>query len=142
MKKLVTIFILAIVAAFTFASCELSDDNSPTYNFEFAVIDSVDVPENFVIGETKEITVYYNRPSTCHFDNGFYYEKNLNTRTFALQMAVLTNSTCEPLEEEVSESSFNFYVENNGTYIFKFYNGKDAQGQNTFLEYEIPVIQP
>lgn len=142
MKKFVTLFILAVITSFTFASCELNDDNSPTYNFEFAVIDSVDVPDHFVLGETKEITVYYKRPSTCHFENGFYYEKNLNTRTFALQMAVVNNTTCEPIEEEVvSEASFNFYVSNNGSYLFKFYNGEDANGQNTFLEYEIPVTQ-
>lgn len=140
MKKLVTILILVVVASFTF-SCEISDDNSPTYNFELVAIDSVDLPEAFVLGETKQITVHYKRPSTCHFYDGFYYEKNLNTRTVALQMAVLANSTCETLEEEVAEASFNFYVSNNGTYIFKFFNGKDEAGQNTFLEYEIPVVQ-
>ena len=141
MKKLVTILILTVFAAFTFNSCEINDDNSPNYNFEFTAIDSVDLPEAFVLGETKEIKVYYKRPSTCHFENGFYYEKDLNTRTIALQMAVLANSTCQPIEEEVAEASFNFFVSNNGSYIFKFYNGEDAEGQNTFLEYEIPVIE-
>ena len=59
MKKFVTLFILAVVGAFTFTSCDLNDDSTPTYNFEFAAIDSVHVPEQFILGETKEITVYY-----------------------------------------------------------------------------------
>lgn len=141
MKKFVTLFILAVVGAFTFTSCDLNDDSTPTYNFEFAAIDSVHVPEQFILGETKEITVYYKRPSTCHFYDGFYYEKDLNTRTVALQMAVMANETCEPLVEEVAEASFSFYVSNTGSYLFKFYKGKDATtGQNAFLEYEIPVV--
>jgi hypothetical protein len=39
-----------------------------------------------------------------------------------------------------SEVSFNFYVTNTGSYIFKFYKGEDANGQNIFEEVEIPVI--
>lgn len=141
MKKLVTILILAVVASFTFSSCELSDDSAPNYNFELVAIDSVDIPETFVLGETRQITVHYKRPTSCHFYDGFYYEKDLNVRTVALQMAVLANSSCDTLENEVAEASFNFYVSSNGSYLFKFFNGKDEQGNNLFLEYEIPVVQ-
>jgi len=142
MKKFVTLFILSAVFAFTFASCNVSDDYNSDFDFELVAVDSVSVPETFVLGETKQIKVYYKRPTTCHYYNGFYYEKNLNTRTVALQMAVLTNTaTCTPLEEDVQEASFNFYVSNPGSYYFKFYTGTDAEGQNTFIEYEIPVIE-
>lgn len=139
MKKFVTLLILTVVATFAFASCDVNDD-STNYTFEFAKIDSVSIPTSFVYGETKEIKVYYNRPTTCHYYDGFYYERDLNTRTVALQMVVLTDQTCEPLENEVLEASFNFYVSGEGPYLFKFFKGTDATGQNTFLEYEIPVV--
>ena len=140
MKKLVISFILVTAALFTFASCDVGEDTNSDYNFKLVAIDSVDVPDHFILGETKPLKLYYKRPSTCHFFNGFYYEKNLNTRTVAIQMAVFNASNCEPLEEELAEASLDFYVSNSGTYIFKFFTGVDAAGQNTFLEYEIPVL--
>lgn len=144
MKKFVTLFVLSVIFAFTFASCNVSDDYNSDFDFELIAVDSVDVPEAFVFGETKQIKVYYKRPSTCHYYNGFYYEKDLNTRIVALQMSVLVNSAsaCQPIENgETEEASFNFFVASSEPYLFKFYTGKDATGQNTFMEYEIPVIQ-
>ena len=37
------------------------------------------------------------------------------------------------------EQTLNFYVKNNGSYIFKFWQGKNDAGEDVFLEYEIPV---
>ncbi|MFC6097467.1 hypothetical protein ACFPVY_12500 [Flavobacterium qiangtangense] len=141
MKKFVTLFILFIAFLFTFSSCDVSDDTTSNYQFQLVAIDSVEVPQYFVLGETKQIKVYYKRPSTCHFYDGFYYEKNANIRTVAVQMAVFDEPNCEILEEEVATATFNFYVSNPDSYIFKFYQGEDATGQNIFAEYEIPVIQ-
>ncbi|MNE53902.1 hypothetical protein D3C80_1486540 [compost metagenome] len=74
-------------------------------------------------------------------NDGFYYEKDLNTRTFALQAKVLERNDCAPVTNEAPlESSFNFLVTSNGSYLFKFFNGEDAEGNKTFLEYEIPVV--
>lgn len=140
MKKLFSIFLLTVIGLFTFTSCEL-DDNSPNFHFELLPVDSVSVPESFVMGKTYKIKAYYKRPTTCHLNDGFYYEKDLNTRTFALQSKVLEQSNCAPVTGEAAlESSFNFLVTSNGSYLFKFFNGEDADGNRTFLEYEIPVV--
>jgi len=140
MKKLFSVLILTVVSLFTFSSCDLEDD-SPNFHFELIAVDSVAVPESFVMGKTYEIKAYYKRPTTCHFTEGFYYEKDLNTRTFALQSKVLDQGDCEPINDGVLlETKFNFSVINNGTYKFKFYNGEDEDGNNTFLEYDIPVV--
>jgi hypothetical protein len=40
----------------------------------------------------------------------------------------------------ISEVSFNFMVSNTGSYIFKFYKGKDSAGKDIFEEVEIPVV--
>jgi len=140
MKKLVTVLMLAVVAAFTFSSCSLEDD-SPNYHFEFMPVDSVAVPESFVMGQTYVIKAYYKRPTTCHFEEGFYYERDLNTRTFALQSRVLNQGDCMPIvDEPLLEAKFNFFVNSNGSYHFKFYTGENEAGENTFLEYDIPVV--
>ncbi|HEU4497421.1 MAG TPA: hypothetical protein VFR70_10250 [Flavobacterium sp.] len=139
MRKLISASILAVIAVFTLMSCDLGDSDAPAYDFELVAIDSVDMPETVALGTTREIKVYYRRPTACHFYDGFYYEKNLNVRTVALQMRVLAGQTCQPLQEEAATASFNFYVSNSGSYTFKFYKGKDSSGNNLFLEYQVPV---
>lgn len=140
MKKLFSVLLLTVIGLFAFSSCEL-DDNSPNFHFELLPVDSVSVPESFVMGKTYKIKAYYKRPSECYLSDGFYYEKDLNTRIFALQSKVLEQNNCAPIiDETLEESSFNFLVKSNGSYIFKFFNGEDAAGNRTYLEYEIPVV--
>lgn len=142
MKKLVSFLILTVITVFTFSSCDFSDD-SEKYRFEFVKIDSVSIPETFVVGQTYPIKVYYKLPTTCHNFEGFYYERNQNTRTVAVQTSVYERNDCEPTSEnqQNKESSFDFYVSNSESYIFKFFQGEDANGANVFLEYEVPVTE-
>ena len=49
------------------------------------------------------------------------------------------NATCETLENELVENTFNFKVTSNGSYIFKFWQGEDEAGEDQYLTIEIPV---
>ena len=82
MKKLV----LLLSLLFAFNSC--STDDGDNFRFELLPVESVEIPNEFTLGETYEITIRYYRPSTCHAFNSFYYEKNLNTRTIAVESIV------------------------------------------------------
>lgn len=134
MKKI----ILLLSVVFLFNSC--SPDDSISYRFELLPIESVDLPAEFELGETYTITYRYYRPTTCYNDDGIYYEKDLNVRIFAARNIVINPGNCQPLDMVLVEKTFNFYVTSNGSYIFKFWNGEDANGDNIYLEYEIPVI--
>ena len=135
MKKIIllTLFLL------TLTGCSI-DDNQPNYSYEVLAIDSYIVPESFTLGETYKIKLKYRKPSDCHSFQGIYYDKNLNVRTIGIQTTVFESTNCTPLTTEPIEVSFNFYVTNTGSYIFKFYKGEDANGENIFEEVEIPVI--
>lgn len=135
MKKIVllTLFLLTLVG------CS-NDYDQPNYSYEVLPIDSYTLPESFTLGETYEIKLKYKKPSNCHFFQGIYYDKNLNVRTIGIQTTVLESADCTPLTAEPTEVSFNFYVTNTGSYIFKFYKGEDANGENIFEEVEIPVV--
>lgn len=109
------------------------------YNFEFLAIESVELPDVLVLGQTHEIKVKYKRPTSCHLFNAFYYEKNLNIRTIAVNSIVTQRNDCVTLDNAIEEASINFYVTNNGSYIFKFWQGKDENGEDLFLEIEVPV---
>lgn len=137
MKKIIALFALLLVLS----SCEL-DDGGTSYNLKLMPIESVELPAEFELGQTYPITVHYTKPTTCHYFNNLYYEKNLNVRTVAVECAIQQRNDCQDLEGDaaIAEYTFDFHVTSNGSYIFKFYQGKDENGNNVFLEYEVAVV--
>lgn len=132
MKKLV----LFISILLFFNSCEPEGNN---YYVEVLPVESVDIPNEFELGETYQITMRYFRPTNCHSAYGIYYERELNTRTCAVQNLVEERGNCAPVQNVLVEETFNFHVTSTGNYIFKFWTGEDSEGNNTFLEFDIPV---
>jgi len=133
MKKL-----LVLCLALIFASCSV-DDDSTNYSFEVLPVESVDIPDEFTLGEVYPITVSYFKPSTCHAFREFYYLKENNERTVAPIDYVFEKNNCQDLNDELIEETFNFIVTSNGSYIFKFWQGEDANGEDQYLTIEVPV---
>ena len=136
MKKLLALSLALILCG----SCSIDNDNNSNYSFEILPVESVDMPDEFVLGETYPITVTYFKPSSCHAFKEFYYVKNLNERTVAPIVYVFENNNCETLENVLEEATFNFIVTSNGSYIFKFWQGEDTNGNDQYLTIEVPVI--
>ena len=134
-KKIISLLALF----FILNSCSSGDDTQ--YSFKLMPIESVDIPAEFTLGETYPITVHYTVPTSCYYFSSLYYDKDLNIRTIAIENAIAQRNNCQDLiaADGASTYTFNFYVTSNGSYIFKFYQGKDDQGNNIFLEYEVPV---
>ena len=139
MKKF---FILSCIVTLLLA-CSTDNDNV-TYNLEILPVESVDIPDEFLLGEVYPITVRYYRPSTCHAFRNFYYAKDNNVRTVAPINFVFEqdsgNNTCTDLEDDLVEASFNFIVTNQGSFIFKFWQGEDTNGEDQYLTIEVPVV--
>jgi len=134
MKKIISLFALL----FILNSC--STDNEESFSFQLLKIDSVDIPTEFILGQTYPITLHYTLPSSCHFFNTMYYDKNLNVRNIAIESAVVNRNDCIETPTQTRTYTFDFEVTSNGgSYIFKFYQGKNEAGENIFLEYEVPV---
>ena len=134
MKK----FLLLSFILVLFGSCSV-DDNDQDYSLEILPIESVDMPESFTMGEVYPITVTYLRPSNCHLFREFYYAKDNNTRTVAVIDYKFLKTDCEDLDNELVEATFNFQPTSNGSYIFKFWQGEDAEGEDQYLIIEVPV---
>jgi hypothetical protein len=134
MKKIITLTLLWA----SFLSCS-PDNEYPNYSYEVLPVASYEVPASFKLGETYTITLKYQRPTSCHGYQGLYYDKNLNVRTIGIQAVVDKDQICDKALPPLSEVSFQFYVTNTGSYIFKFYKGKDANGVSIFEEKEIKV---
>ena len=135
----------ALIFIFFFSlltSCSL-DDNTNEYDYylEILPIESVDVPTQFVHGETYEISMTYTKPSPCYQFNDFIYEIIGSERTVAIVNTVYYNgeSNCIGDEEEITVS-FNFSVLGHDTYVFKFFQGEDSQGIDQYYIVEVPVV--
>lgn len=132
MKKLV----LLVSILFLFNSCQLDDND---FHVEILPVNSVEMPAEFELGAVYQITMEYYRPTNCHSPYGIYYEKDLNIRTCAIKNLVEERGNCAPVENVLVQETFTFKVTNTGNYIFKFWTGEDTEGNDTFLEYDIPV---
>ena len=121
-------------------SCSLGNDDDPKYHFEVLPIESVEIPSEFTLGETYPITVSYFKPSSCYTFNDFYYSSELNERTIAVINTVYDDQVCTQALE-LAEATFNFMVNNNGSYIFKFWQGEDDNGNDLYYIVEVPVVE-
>lgn len=136
MKRIIWLF----AAVLMMASCSLDDDNTQRPTYETLAIDSVEMPEEFQLGEIYEIKLTYTKPSDCYFFYDYYFAIDGNQRTVAIVDTVYENDNCstEPVEEEIS---FNFEVRYTGTYVFRFWQGRDENGTDNYYIIEVPVVE-
>ncbi|WP_296316024.1 hypothetical protein [Winogradskyella sp. UBA3174] len=136
MKKYV---LLAILCIAMFTSCSLDDDSTANFSLEVLPIESVEMPEQFIHGETYEIFITYVAPSSCYEFNDFIYEIDGHERTVAIINTVYNNADCIE-ETELVTVSLDFTVTGTETYVFKFYQGEDDQGVDQYYLVEVPVV--
>ena len=136
MKRLVFLFAMVL----TLASCSLNDDDAPRYFTEALPIESVEIPEEFKLGEVYQITVNYTRPNNCYNFYDFYFNSEDNQRTIAVVDTYFEDNSC--LQETMAaEASFNFEVRCSGTYVFRFWQGQDDTGSDNYYIVEVPVVE-
>ena len=138
--KLKSILLLVTLLTLSFlTSCTLKDDRGINYITVFTPIESVEMDSEFNFGQTHIITMTYEIPNSCYEFNNFAYTVNDNQRTIAIINTVYDRS-CEEQTESV-EVSLNFTVTVNETHIFKFWKGKDEEGEDVYQIIEVPVIE-
>lgn len=134
MKKNVLLIVFLICAA----GCTLEDEGT-TYSSELVPVTTVEIPDTLVFRNHYTFKISYQRPTDCYFFDGFSYEQNANEFLFAVVNGVYENPHCEPVESDTTTVNLNFAVNRNDFYIFKFWQGKDANGEPIFLTKEVPV---
>ncbi len=136
MKK---IFLL-LATIFVFISCSPNEDEGTKFHLEILPIESATLPAEFKKDVAYELPFKYIRPSTCHIFDGFYYEKNLNVRTIAIQTTVIEQDNCTAATVNPLEAILKFKPTTESSYVFKLWKGKDDNGVDVFEEIEIPVV--
>ncbi len=123
-----------------FIGCSVGEDNNPKFHLELLPIDSAVLPLEFKKDSIYELPFNYIRPSTCHIYEGFYYERNLNIRTIAIQTSVIEQDNCTTATVNPITQILQFKPTTETSYIFKLWKGKDANGVDIYEEITIPVI--
>jgi hypothetical protein len=128
-------------ALFFLNSCSLEDDsNAMNFSINVMPIESVAMDQEFVLGETHEIKMSYFVPSDCYEFNDFIYDVEFNQRTIAVVNTVYFRNDCTEVNDLV-EVSLDITVNSTETYVFRFYQGKDDQGNDQYHIIEVPVVE-
>jgi len=142
MKKVTFIVMLLM----SFLSCSTDDGADPndggSFYFQYLPIESVSMPQEFMFSESYVIEYTYYRPSSCHTFNDLFFDADNNTRTIAVINTVsVDNGQCVDLQDELVTGRFTFIVSDTETYLFRYWQGEDSNGNDIYLELEIPVVQ-
>ena len=120
-------------------SCSLDNDNSAEFYIEVMPVQSVEIPEEFVQGETYEIFMTYIRPSTCKVFNNLVFDIQNHERTVTILNTVYPQEECS-FEAEEETISFELTVSGTETYLFKFFQGT-VEGVDHYHLVEVPVVE-
>lgn len=138
MKKVFILSTILFLSA-TAISCNDNDDYPEITEVSARKIDSVKIPmDTMTLGVTQEFKIYSTFTRGCEGIYSYDYNyTNDSVRTIA-NFAYKTNEACTD-GTYVDGSRINFKPVKTGTYTFKFFNGKDTAGANTFFEKKVVV---
>lgn len=138
MRKVLSILML-IAASVSFTACSLDDDGT---NFKYVNLKvvSAEVPESFELGQVYDIKVNYLKPNGCTFFEGWDIHKHELTEReiYPIGAELVNERSCDEIATEV-EVTFKFEVIYDQEYLFKFWTGQNADGEDEYIEVIVPV---
>jgi len=132
-------YFLILLTVFAFSACSLDNNDNTNYHFEYVPITAVDIPTEFVFGETYPITITYELPNSCYrfYSNDYIYDgttRIIGTIAIVDDDVICTQTTVQ------GEYTIDVQARQTETYTFKFWQGQDAQGVDQYLIIDVPVI--
>jgi len=140
MKNFKYLLIMIVAITVTLSSCSNDDDGYHDFHLEYKGVISTDLPDEFIYGRTYLINVTIELPNSCYYfynQYDYFYE---GTSRLIYPIAHIDDGV--PCTPNITETTFSIPVQalQSEPYIFKFYEGVDADGQDMFLIIEVPVI--
>ena len=130
MKKLALIILTLIIT-----SCSV---DTPDYQYKLLEIKDFTVSQSFNYGEVATIKVTYELPSSCYEFHSLYYQYKETTRIVAIRSLEILGENCPQVVIE-KELEIPITVSQKEDYLFKFWKGKDNNGEDIFEEKVVPV---
>jgi|SRR5690606_35194905 len=133
LKWLVGLFLIGILAV----SC-LDDEPVVNVSYQYRPIDSIQIDSVYSVFQVTEIKTFYSTSNTCQEFFNYDYTALGNERTVAIIAAEVEEPNCTDITE-IESFTLKFRPERPGTYSFRFWNGKDENGQDKFIIREIEI---
>ena len=133
MKKIILLF----AGLFLFYAC-LNNEDQINFGYEILPIDEFTTPIAFTFGEKDTVKVKYTLKNSCYNFDNIYYEYQDTARIVAVRAIVNLDENCTDVS---TQREFDIVVTatQREDYLFKFYKGVDANGENIFEEVVVPV---
>ncbi len=130
---------LVLAAMLTLSSC--TKDDEPNFHFVPLQIQNASLPDTFRLNETYQIEVTYTIPDGCTGFSGFdVTSSNTTTRNVVVIGSTRTDQDACTQATQEATGTFNFRVVYDETYLFRFWQGEDEEGNQQYLEIEVPVM--
>lgn len=137
MSKLLVNTIAILVVGFLLVSCDRNEE-SQIESVSAIKIDSVKIAQDTMdVFTVQTIKTYSSYGDGCHRFYGYDYRRNGFTRNvvayeFAVK-GICTQATY------VGTNGFIFRPEEKGTYVFRFWKGKDSNNQDIWIDKNVVV---
>ncbi|MCV6629357.1 MAG: hypothetical protein OIF50_05810 [Flavobacteriaceae bacterium] len=129
-------YCLTLLLSFGLLGCLKDEDTN--FHLKALQIESVSLPESFEVGKIYDIEVKCMLPNGCTYFNGFQVnDPELTERYIAAIGAVYGQSCTEQIE--MTTERFRFLVRFDKDYTFKFWSGKDDNGEDIYIEKVVPI---
>ena len=130
---------LLLLLGITLVSCEIDLDDE-NISFEKVAAFDIIVPSNLTVNFEYDVSFNYALVNDCRSFYNIEVESLAdNVRKITAFVEVDNNRNCSSVYSEHTHT-FKFKPRTTGTYIFKFWNGVDASGMDSFETHEITVI--
>lgn len=141
MKNFKYLLLAIITLSITITSCSDDDDSlDHDFDLEYVKVLSAELPNEFEFGSTYIVKASVELPNSCYFYyNQYDYIYEGASRLIYAIGHVDEHDTCNEIVTE-DTLSFPVTIQQSEPYNFKFYQGKDANGEDIFLTIEVPVI--
>ena len=129
---------LSLLMVITLMNCNDRNDEDMIQSIDRVKIDSVIIAQDtMAVNTIQSIKTYSNFTTKCE---GFYGYDYIYTDQLVRTVSSFKFKTATDCGDEVARSSqINFQPQIPGNYIFKFWTGKNAAGENTWIEKIITV---
>ena len=137
MKNIIKIS-LSLLMVITLMNCNDRNEEDLIQSIDRIKIDSVNIPQDtMAVYSIQTIKTFSNFNTKCE---GFYGYDYIYTDQLTRSVSSFKFTTATDCGEEVTRASqINFQPQTPGAYLFKFWNGKNAAGENNWIEKTITV---
>lgn len=131
MKKLIVLTLFLSI----FFSCSPEET---VLELKILPVKSAIVPTEFQYRTVDTLVLKYDLPSACYRFRSVYYEIERNSRIVAINALLDNEISCSQATIE-QEIKIPVHVLQEEDYVFRFFKGKDADGNSIFDDVTVPV---